>query len=119
LAAIESSPPNVILIDLMFPRKTAVKLVQGIRQRGIDTKVLLLVSNRDYRYLLDCIESGVHGCVLGDFSLAHLIEAIERAVQGDMFCSPEILEVLYQRLAGRRAKTPKLEDAARHRRQPS
>jgi DNA-binding NarL/FixJ family response regulator len=92
LAAIESPPPNVILIDLKLPQRMAVQVVQGIRQRGLDAKVLLLVSSYDYRHLLECIELGIHGCVLGDFSLAHLVEAIERAVQGDMFCSPEILE---------------------------
>ena len=83
----------------------AVKLVQGIRQRGIDAKVLLLVASHDSQHLLDCIDLGIHGCVLGDFSLAHLVEAIERAVQGDMFCSPEILETLYQRLSRRRGQT--------------
>ena len=111
LAAIEAPPPNVVLIDLKLPQRMAVKFVQGIRQRCIDAKLLLLVSSRDSRHLLDCIELGIHGCVLGDFSLAHLVEAIQRAVQGDMFCSPEILETLCQRFSRRRRKPPWLAKA--------
>ncbi len=111
LAVIESPPPDVILIDLKLPRRMAVKLVHEVRQRGIDAKLLLLVPSNDSRYLLDCVELGIHGCVLGDFSLAHLVEAIERAVQGDMFCSPEILEILFQRLSRRRNKPRWLEKA--------
>ncbi len=99
LTAIESPPPDVVLIDLALPRRMAVKVVQGIHQRGIDAKVVLLVSSHDSRHLPACIELGIHGCVLGEFSLEHLVEAIERAIQGDMFCSPEILEALSHRLS--------------------
>ncbi len=104
LAAIASPPPDVVLIDLKLPCKMAAKVVQGIRLGGLDAKVLLLVASHDWQHLADCIELGIHGCVLGDSSLAHLVEAIERSVQGDMFCSPEILDVLCQRLSRRRAK---------------
>ena len=74
--------------------------------------MLLLVTSHDWQHLLDCIELGIHGCVLGDFSLAHLVEAIERAVQGDMFCSPEILDALFQRLSRRRSRPRWLDKAA-------
>ncbi len=99
LTAIESPPPDVVLIDLALPRRMAVKVVRGIRQRGIVAKVVLLVSSHDSRHLPECIDLGIHGCVLGDFSLEHLVEAIERAIQGDMFCSPQILDELSQRLS--------------------
>ncbi len=103
-AAFESPSPDVVLIDLKLPRNLAVKAVQEIRSNGIDAKVLLLVTTNDWRHLEECVELGVHGCVLGDSSLEHLVEAIDRAVQGDMFCSPEILEILAQRLLRRRSK---------------
>ena len=114
LAAIESPPPDVVLIDLKLPRRMAVKLVHGIRlHQGMNAKVLLLVTSHDWQHLMDCIELGIHGCVLGDFSLAHLVEAIERAVQGDMFCSPEILDMLCQRLSRHRGKPHWLAKAAK------
>jgi DNA-binding NarL/FixJ family response regulator len=112
LAAIELPSPDVVLIDLKLPRRMAVNLVEFIHQRGIDAKVLLLVTSHDWQRLLDCIELGIHGCVLGDFSLEHLVESIERAVQGDMFCSPEILDALFRRLSRRRRKPRWLEKAA-------
>ncbi len=96
----------------------AVKLVRGIRQREIPGKVLLLVTTYDWRHLLDCIELGVHGCVLGDSSLSHLVDAIERSVMGDMFCSPQILELLFaglSRRAKQSAKSPSRKPARRNR----
>jgi DNA-binding NarL/FixJ family response regulator len=104
LDAIKSPPPSIVLIDVKLPRKMAVRLVTRIRQEGIAARILLLVASRDCRYLLECIESGIHGCILADSSLAHLVEAIERAIEGDMFCSPEILEALSKRLSRRKSK---------------
>ena len=99
LRIVQEERPDVVLIDLGLPEQLPVELTQQVREHAESTKVILLVPGSGQENLAECIAAGAHGCVLEETSLDGLQDAIERVVRGEMFCSPEIVHSMFQKLA--------------------
>jgi len=90
---------DVFLIDLNLPDALAVELTRRIRQNMDRAKFLLLACASSQECLVECIAAGAHGCILETSSLDELDIAIEKVFHGETFCSQEIVQTMFDRLA--------------------
>ena len=78
LQQIDTSTPDVILLDLMMPRKSGLDVLRELQQREDAPKVLVLSSFLDDESVFAAIEVGADGYLLKDISPAELLKAISR-----------------------------------------
>ena len=99
LELLERDGADVVLIDLNLPDQAAVELTQRLRRNIERTKLLLLAYASSQSCLIECIAAGAHGCILETSSLSELEDAIEKVLSGETFCSQEIVQTMFDRLA--------------------
>lgn len=99
LAVLESTNPDVVLLDVNMPKMNGLEVLQKIKEKGIRRKVLILTIHNEIEYLLKAIEIGVDGYVLKDSELAVLRKAIFTIAEGDTFIQPSLAPFLKQKMA--------------------
>lgn len=77
---------DILLIDLNLPNDLALEIVRTAKEFCPNARILILVPD-DHRCLIECVRQGVHGCVFESSSLEELNEAIDRVLNGEVFCS--------------------------------
>ena len=82
IPSIEQSRPNVLLIDAAICNSDIPELMNSIREKSPETKVLLLLHTIDEDEVIKNISSGVRGCLTDVSNKEHLIQAI-RTVSKD------------------------------------
>ena len=106
LETFDQEESDVFLIDLNLPGELAVKLTRRIRERMDRAKLLLLAYASSQDCLIECISAGAHGCILEASSLDELDTAIEKVFHGETFCSQEIVQTMFDRLASTASNAP-------------
>jgi DNA-binding NarL/FixJ family response regulator len=76
----------------------AMEITRAAKDRQLNTKVIVLVPD-DHDRLVECIAAGAHGCVMERSPLEDLGEAISRVLNGETFCSPDIVTTMFSQLA--------------------
>lgn len=89
---------DLLLLDLDLPDGLAVEITRAVHDRDLATKVIVLVPDGHDR-LVECIAAGTDGCVQERSSLDELRSAIARVLQGETFCSPDIVATMFSELA--------------------
>ncbi len=90
LRLVDSSDPDVVLMDIRMPNMNGVIATQEIKRRRPDVKVLILTTFDDSDYILNAINNGASGYLLKDTSSAALIDAIKNAYEGDTILPAKI-----------------------------
>ncbi len=97
---------DVVLIDLNLPAQAAVGLTQRLRRQVERAKLLLLVCASSQSCVVECIAAGAHGCILETSPLSELEVAIEKVLNGETFCSQEIVQTMFDKLAQTASASP-------------
>ena len=90
LQMVESTDPDVVLMDIRMPNMNGVIATQEVKRRRPDVKVLILTTFDDSDYILNAINNGASGYLLKDTSSAALIDAIKNASEGDTILPAKI-----------------------------
>ncbi len=90
LQMVESTDPDVVLMDIRMPNMNGVIATQEVKRRRPDVKVLILTTFDDSDYILNAINNGASGYLLKDTSSAALIDAIKNAYEGDTILPAKI-----------------------------
>jgi len=103
-AQIQTFRPHVVLVDLDLPANLAPELISHISTSFQNTKVILLVpqsepASKAEGRIVECIAAGTHGYVLEESSLEDLKSAVENVINGQTFCSPQIVQAMFAQLA--------------------
>jgi len=72
LEALERGRFDLVLLDMCMPRMTGLDLLAQMRQRGLQTPVLMLTGNEDNRSAADALAGGIFAYVPKPFDLQHL-----------------------------------------------
>jgi DNA-binding NarL/FixJ family response regulator len=97
---------QVILMDIRMPKCDGIQALQKIREKGIQTPVLMLTTFDDHQLLLDAVKTGAQGYLLKDVSLETLVGGIEKVYEGQTLIQPAITQNV---LAGLRNTSYKFE----------
>lgn len=102
--------PDIALLDVAMPLLNGLEAVKQLRRDTPNTKILILSSYDDERFIDESLSSGAAGYLLKHSAANDLIKAIHEVNAGRSFYSPAIQRRLTARLNGRRPGAPKITD---------
>lgn len=84
--------PDVIIMDLVMPRKDGVTAIAEIKKKNHDARILVLTSFSDDKNVFSAIKAGASGYLLKDSSPEDLLQAIDDVYQGKSSLHPVIAQ---------------------------
>lgn len=90
--------PDVILLDLVMPRKSGIEAIQDIKHENPEARILVLTSFSDDDKVFAAIKAGALGYLLKDSSTQELIQAIRDVYNGESSLHPAIARKLIREL---------------------
>jgi DNA-binding NarL/FixJ family response regulator len=98
LTLVESTRPDVVLMDLRMPRRDGVSATGAIVSSYPDTKVLVLTTYDTDTDILHAVEAGAAGYLLKDTPHAELLDGIRAASRGETVLAGPVAARLMSRL---------------------
>jgi two-component system, NarL family, response regulator DegU len=89
---------DVLLLDINMPNLNGLQVLQYLREKKINVKVLILTIHNEVEYLMRAVEIGVNGYVLKDSDSAVLKKAIFSVFRGETFIQPELAPLLKSKM---------------------
>lgn len=90
--------PDIILMDLMMPRKTGIEAIVEIKQEDPNARILVLTSYSDDEKVFAAIKAGALGYILKETSTKELLQAIHDVYRGESSLHPAIARKLIREL---------------------
>lgn len=95
------SKPDVLLLDINMPKKNGIEVLEEIKKKNIQTKVLILTVHNEVEYLLKAVDIGVDGYILKDSESVELKKAINTVMSGESYIQPNLIPALNNKLVSR------------------
>ena len=95
---------DVLLLDINMPKMNGLQVLQYLKEKKSNVKVLILTIHNEIEYLLRAVDIGVDGYVLKESDSAVLKKAIFTIEGGDKFIQPELTPMLRKRLDEKSSK---------------
>jgi two-component system chemotaxis response regulator CheY len=81
LTRLEKSPPAVLLLDLVLPKRSGSEVLRLMKERKVKTRVLIITS-LDTRSMADqALDDGAHGFLSKPFHPLEVRSAVEGALE--------------------------------------
>jgi NarL family two-component system response regulator LiaR len=90
--------PDVILLDLVMPRKDGIEAIGEIKRENPKARILVLTSFAEDEKVFPAIQSGALGYLLKDSSPQELLQAIREVYRGESSLHPAIARKLIREL---------------------
>ena len=101
---------DVLLLDINMPNMNGLQVLQHLREKKTNIKVLILTIHNEVEYLVRAVEIGVDGYVLKDSDSEVLKKAISKVNDGEKYIQPELTPALKKRLEDKNLNSKKFED---------
>jgi DNA-binding NarL/FixJ family response regulator len=82
--------PTVIVVDLSFARGDFTSLIRQLRRSSPVSKVIVLTVHNEPAVVDAMLSVGAHGVVLKHFIARDLLAAVDAALEGDGFVTPDV-----------------------------
>jgi DNA-binding NarL/FixJ family response regulator len=90
LLLIEQHRPDVVLMDIAMPGLNGLEAVLRVKDQFPDVRVIILSIHANEEYVLRALRTGAAGYLLKSARAAELELAITSAVQGEIYLSPAV-----------------------------
>jgi two-component system, NarL family, response regulator DevR len=104
---IESSRPDVILLDIRLPGVSGIEVCRTVTERYPETAVIILTTFTDETLIAECIQAGARGFIVKDIERFDLKRSIRAVARGEAAIDPKAAVAVLAQL--RRAPKVKLE----------
>jgi DNA-binding NarL/FixJ family response regulator len=95
LAMIRESEPDVMITDLSMPGKSGIALIEKIRQKYPEIRILVLSMYVTEDYIFNALKAGAVGYLpKQDTTKTELLKAIRTIYQGNQYFSSSIAQVI-------------------------
>jgi DNA-binding NarL/FixJ family response regulator len=94
VAAATSLDPDVIVLDISMPLLNGIDAARQIRSLGSRAKLVFLTMHREVTYATRALEAGASGFVLKHSAASELVTAIQEALKGRTYITPQIASEL-------------------------
>lgn len=109
LEKLEKVTPDILLLDINMPDMNGIEVLEELKKRNSNIKVLILTVHSEVEYLIRAIDIGANGYILKDSGSAELKQAINTIMNNDSYIQPSLLPALNSRLINRDIDKEKLE----------
>ena len=93
--------PDLILLDINMPRQNGLEVLKKIRDRNMNTRVLILTVHNEVEYLLKAVDIGVNGYLMKDSTSEELRKAIYAVMNNENYIQAALIPLLNSRLIAR------------------
>jgi len=90
--------PDVVLIDLIMPGMDGVETIRRIKQISPRSQVVVLTSYHEDIHIFPALKAGAISYILKDVKMERLVEALHRAVQGEVTLHPLVAKRVLQNM---------------------
>lgn len=77
--------PQILLLDINMPKKNGIEVLEEIKKKNMNVKVLILTVHNEVEYLLRAVDIGVDGYILKDSESVELKKAINVICNGESY----------------------------------
>jgi two-component system, NarL family, response regulator LiaR len=92
--------PDIVLLDLIMPGMDGIETTRRIRQISPRTQVVVLTSYHEDVHIFPSLKAGAISYILKDMRMDKLVEALHRAVQGEVTLHPRVAARVLQNIRG-------------------
>jgi DNA-binding NarL/FixJ family response regulator len=103
IAALDTSAPDLALVDLALPDGAGVEVIREAAQRGV--RVLVLTMSTEPAQLVHAIQAGAGGYVVKGAGKRDIVAAIEAVAAGDAVFGAEIANLALAAVTRQDART--------------
>jgi DNA-binding NarL/FixJ family response regulator len=97
---VTSLRPDVLVLDLVMPGGSGLKLLGELQRLGSPTKVVVLTMHNSQAFVHEALQLGALAYVTKDSSIEELSQAVRQAARGHRFLSSGVSEGLLVRAGG-------------------
>ena len=90
LTAAKKLDPDVVVLDISMPLLNGIDAARQMRAAGCRAKVIFLTMHREVTYAARALEAGASGFVLKHSAASELVTAIQEALKGGTYITPQI-----------------------------
>ena len=96
LRMVHEHTPNVAVLDIAMPHLNGLETARRLRQTVPQTKIIVLTMHTEEPYVFEALQAGVVGYVLKTQAAVDIVQAIHAALQGAIYLSPRVTNVVVQ-----------------------
>ncbi|MBU5474203.1 response regulator [Roseburia sp. MSJ-14] len=108
LDLLEKNLPQALLLDINMPNMNGLEVLEKIKEKKLDTKVIILTVHNEVEYLLKAVEIGIDGYMLKDSNSDELKKAIYSVIDGESYIQPNLIPILNSKMIERDVEKEKL-----------
>lgn len=108
LDLLEKKLPQALLLDINMPNMNGLEVLEKIKEKKLDTKVIILTVHNEVEYLLKAVEIGIDGYMLKDSNSDELKKAIYSVIDGESYIQPNLIPILNSKMIERDVEKEKL-----------
>lgn len=92
--------PDLVLLDLIMPGTDGIETIRRIKQISPRTSIVVLTSYHEDIHIFPALKAGAISYILKDVKMEKLVEALRRAVQGEVTLHPLVAKRVLQNMGG-------------------
>lgn len=92
--------PDLVLMDLIMPGLDGVESIRRIKQISPRTQVVVLTSFHEDVHIFPALKAGAISYILKDMKMDKLVDALHRAVKGEVTLHPRVAVRVLQNIRG-------------------
>ena len=100
--------PDIVLLDLILPGMDGVETTRRIKKISPRTQVVVLTSYHEDVHIFPALKAGAIAYILKDMKMEKLVEALRRAVRGEVTLHPRVAARVLQNIRGEDAESEPL-----------
>ena len=81
LKKVESSPPDLIILDYMMPDLTGLDVLKDLRKRGNDTPVVMITAYGSIERAVEAMKEGAYDFITRPFEPDHMALVVQKALE--------------------------------------
>ena len=96
----EEQLPDVMLVDLNMPQMGGIELIKIVHEKYPQIKIIVLTTFYDEKNISQALAGGATGYLLKDSGKDAILDAIDRALNGQSVLDGKVMEKITQMMAG-------------------
>ncbi len=105
---VEDTKPDVVLMDLIMPKKNGIEATREITTLFPTTKVIILTSFADQEHVIPALQAGASGYQLKDIEPDELAETIRAVHSGESKLHNKVTKYVLTRITAKETEEEKL-----------
>jgi DNA-binding NarL/FixJ family response regulator len=96
VALAERHKPDVVIMDISMPKLNGIEATSRMKENDSGLRIIILTVHEDEEYVYQMLKAGASGYVLKSAGKKEIFAAIESALSGERFFSPNVSKLIIE-----------------------